>query len=49
MRSVKVEQLYGLVHNNSGLNKTIGTLMENWDEMKKFSKDLPTKGTNRWP
>ena len=30
MKSVKIEQLTSLMHNNSGLNDTIKNLMENW-------------------
>lgn len=30
MKSVKIEQLTGLMHNNSGLNDTIKDLMEKW-------------------
>lgn len=30
MKSVKIEQLASLMHNNSGLNDTIKNLMEKW-------------------
>jgi hypothetical protein len=38
MKSVKIEQLKGLMQNNSGLNDTINNLMEKWEQIKKFSQ-----------
>jgi len=41
MKSVKIEQLTGLMHNNSGLNDTIKDLMVKWDQIRKFSREPP--------
>ena len=35
---MKIEQLMGLMHNNSGLNDTIKDLMEKWDQMEPSSE-----------
>ena len=41
MKAVKVDQLMGLMHNNTGLNDTIKNLMEKWEQIKRFSRDPP--------
>ncbi len=41
MKTVKIERLTSLMHNNSGLNDTIKDLMEKWDQIKKFSREPP--------
>lgn len=42
MKGIKIEQLNGLMHNNSGLNDTIKDLMEKWEQMRKFSREPPS-------
>lgn len=41
MKSVKIDQLTSLMHNNTGLNDTIKDLMEKWDQIRKFSREPP--------
>jgi hypothetical protein len=42
LKSIKIEQLSGLMHSNSGLNTTITALMEKWDQIVKFSREPPS-------
>ncbi len=41
MKSVKIEQLKGLIQNNSGLNDTINNLMDKWEQIRRFSQEPP--------
>ena len=41
MKSLKIEQLTNLMHNNSGLNDTIKDLMEKWEQIKRFTREPP--------
>lgn len=42
LKNIKIEQLNSLMHSNSGLNDTITTLMEKWDQIIKFSREPPS-------
>ena len=38
IKGIKIEQLQSLAHSNSGLNSTITSLMEKWDQIIRFSR-----------
>jgi chromosome segregation ATPase len=42
MKQVKIEQLSTLMHSNSNLNETIGSVMSKWDQIIKFTREPPT-------
>ena len=41
MKNVKIEQLTVLAQSNTGLNDTIGDIMEKWQQIIKFSREPP--------
>ncbi len=43
MKSVKIQQLTSLMHNNSGLNDTIKNLMEKWQQIRRFGREPPAE------
>lgn len=42
IKQVKIEQLTSLMHSNTGLNDTIGNLMEKWNQIVQFSREPPS-------
>lgn len=42
IKNVKIEQLNTLMHSNTGLNETIGTLMGKWEQIIKFAREPPS-------
>ena len=38
MNQTKLEDLQKMVQKNNDVNETVGTVMEKWEEIRKFSK-----------
>jgi hypothetical protein len=38
MNQTKLEELHKMVQKNNDVNETVSTVMEKWEEIRKFSK-----------